>query len=575
MTFRARAIAFTLLTAALSSAAPARTAAVPTYDTLLKGGTIYDGMGGAAVVGDVAIRGDRIVYVGPKAPGTARNTVDAKGLAVAPGFINMLSWAVESLIADGRGLSDIRQGVTLEVFGEGDSFGPMTPEMKRLAVDRQSDVKYPIAWNSLAEYLDWLTKRGIAPNVASFIGATTVRANVLGEEDIDPTPAQVLQMRGLVAKAMRDGAIGVGSSLIYAPASYAETPELIALVDEVGRCDGLYISHMRSEGDRLIEAIDELIEISRKTGARAEIYHFKQAGKDNWPKIDAAIARVEAARKAGLKITADMYPYTIAGSGLDASMPTWVQSGGLEKWIERMKDPKIRARLVDEIGKPGIGWENMYLASGGADGLIAVGFKSEKLKPLTGKTITEIAAMRHTSPIETMMDLVIEDGSRVGIIYRIMDEANVARAVALPWMSFGSDADAQAPEGPFLKSRPHPRAYGTFARVVGHYARDEGRMPMAEAIRRMTSLPAANLGIRERGRLATGYHADIAVFDPKTFVDRATVQQPQAFATGMQSVYVNGKAVLLNGEPTANRPGQVVRGPGWTGWPGGGACRKR
>ncbi|MES2054715.1 MAG: D-aminoacylase [Pseudomonadota bacterium] len=575
MTPWTRAIAVALSATTLISATPARKPAAPAYDTVLKGGTIYDGLGGAGVIGDVAIKGDRIVYVGPKAPGAARTTIDAKGLAVAPGFINMLSWAVESLIADGRGLSDIRQGVTLEVFGEGDSFGPMTPEMKKLATDRQSDVKYPVEWTTLADYLDWLTKRGIAPNVASFVGATTVRANVLGEEDIDPTPAQLQQMRALVAKAMRDGAIGVGSSLIYAPASYAETPELIALVDEVGRCDGLYISHMRSEGDRLLEAIDELIEISRKTGARAEIYHFKQAGKDNWPKIDAAIARVEAARKAGLKITADMYPYTIAGSGLDASMPTWVQSGGLEKWIERMKDPKVRARLTDEIRKPGVGWENMYRASGGADGLIAAGFKSEKLKPLTGKTIAEIAAIRGTSPEETMMDLVIEDGSRVGIIYRIMDEANVARAVALPWMSFGSDADAQAPEGPFLKSQPHPRTYGTFARVIGHYARDERRMPMAEAIRRMTSLPAANLGIKERGRLAPGYHADIAVFDPKTFVDHATVQQPQAFATGMRTVFVNGQAVLRDGQPTTNRPGQVVRGPGWTGWPGGGACRKR
>lgn len=560
--------------ATLASAAPAQKAG-PAYDTLLKGGTIYDGLGTAPRVGDIGIKGNRIVYVGPNAPGTARETIDAKGLAVSPGFINMLSWAIESLIADGRGLSDVRQGVTLEVFGEGDSPGPVNAAMKRLAAERQGDVKYPVAWNTLGEYLEWLTKRGVAPNVASFIGATTARVNVLGEDDVDPTPAQLQQMRALVAQAMRDGAIGVGSSLIYAPASYAETPELIALVSEAGRCDGLYISHMRSEGDRLIEAIDELIEISRKSGARGEIYHFKQAGKDNWPKIDAAIARVEAARKAGLKITANMYPYTVAGSGLDASMPTWVQAGGLEKWIERMKDPKVRARLVDEIGKPGVGWENLYRASGGADGLIAVGFKSDRLKPLTGKTIAEIAAMRGTGPVETMMDLVIEDGSRVGILYRIMTEANVARAVALPWMSFGSDADAQAPEGPFLKSRPHPRAYGTFARVAGHYARDENRMPLTEAIRRMTSLPATNMGLKQRGRLAVGYHADIAMFDPTTFVDRSTVQQPQAFADGMRNVFVNGQAVLRDGQPTAARPGQVVRGPGWTGWPGGGACRKR
>lgn len=546
----------------------------PDYDTLLKGGTIYDGTGSAPVTGDVAIKGDRIVYVGPKAPGTARETVDAAGLAISPGFINMLSWATESLIADGRGLSDIRQGVTLEVFGEGESPGPLTPEMKRLAVQRQGDIQYPVEWNTLAEYLDWLSKRGIAPNVASFVGAATVRINVLGEEDVDPTPEQLARMRTIVAREMRDGAVGVGSSLIYAPASYAETPELIALVDEAAKCDGLYISHMRSEGDRLLEAIDELIGIAKATGARAEIYHFKQAGQDNWHKIDAAIERVESARKAGLRITADMYPYDIAGSGLDASMPTWVQAGGLEKWIERLTDPDVRARLADEIGKPGVGWENLFLASGGASGVIAVGFKSEKLKPLTGKTIAEIAAIRGKSPQETMMDLVIEDGSRVGVLYRMMNEANVARATALPWMSFGSDAGAMAPEGAFLKSRPHPRAYGTFARALGHYARDQQRMPMAEAIRRMTSLPATNLGLRQRGQIAIGYHADLAVFDPKTFIDRATVEQPQAFATGMRNVYVNGIAVLRDGEPTGAKAGKFVRGPGWTGWPDGGACGK-
>ena len=566
-----RLLASVVLAPLLASATPA---AEPAYDLLLSGGTIYDGSGDGAQVGDVAIRGDRIVYVGPKAPGAARETIDARGLAVAPGFINMLSWSNESLIADGRGLSEIRQGVTLEVFGEGESPGPLSPEMKRLAAERQGDIRYPIAWSSLDEYLTWLTKRGIAPNVASFVGAATARINVLGEDDIDPTPAQLTQMRAIVAKAMREGAVGVGSSLIYAPASYAETPELIALVDEAAKCDGLYISHMRSEGDRLIEAIDELVSIARATGARAEIYHFKQAGRANWGKIDAAIARVEAARKAGLKVTADMYPYDIAGSGLDAAMPTWGQAGGLEKWIERMKDPAVRARLVTEIGKPGVGWENLYLASGGADGLIAVGFKSEKLKPLTGKTIAEIAKMRGTSPPETMMDLVIEDGSRVGILFRMMNEANVARNVALPWMSFGSDAAAQAPEGPFLKSRPHPRAYGTFARALGHYARDEGRMSLAEGVRRMTSLPATNLGLHQRGRLASGYFADLAVFDPKTFVDRSTVEQPQAFATGMRTVVVNGKVVLKDGEPTNAAAGQVVRGPGWTGWPGGGACRK-
>ncbi|MDT9599426.1 N-acyl-D-amino-acid deacylase family protein [Sphingosinicella rhizophila] len=554
----------------ISSAATAQ--AAPAYDTLITGGTIYDGLGGQGRVGDVAIKGDRIVYVGPRAPGTARDRIDATGLAVAPGFINMLSWAVQSLIEDGRGLSDIRQGVTLEVFGEGSTPGPINAAMKQEAVARQQgEAGYDIEWNTLGEYLDWLAKRGIAPNIASFVGAETVRTYVLGRDDVDPTSEQLQQMRALVAQAMREGAIGVGSALIYAPGNYAETPELIALTTEAGRCNGLYISHMRSEGDRLLESIDELIEIARKSGARGEIYHFKQAGKTNWNKIDAAIARVEAARASGLKISANMYPYTMGGSGLDAAMPTWVQSGGLDAWIGRMKDPKVRARIREEITKPGIGWENLYLATG-PDRMIAMGFRSEKLKPLTGKTIAEIAAMLGTDPVDTMMDLVIEDGSRVGIIYNFMDEENVARATAIPWMSFGSDAAAVAAEGDTLKSPSHPRTYGTFARVVGRYARDQKLMPLGEVIRKMSSQPAENMAIKGRGRLAEGYFADVIMFDPETFIDRSTLEKPHVYAEGMRNVFVNGEPVLLNGEPTANRPGRVVRGPGWTGWPGGGAC---
>ncbi len=551
-----------------SAAAPA-----PDYDILIKGGTVYDGSGGAPFVGDVAIKGDKIAYVGPQAPGTAAKVVDATGEAVSPGFVNMLSWAVESLIADGRGLSDIDQGVTLEVFGEGDSMGPLTPEMKRTDLKRQGDIKYPIAWTSLAQYLDWLTKRGVSPNVASFVGATTVRVHELGEKDVDPTPEQLDRMRKLVRVAMKDGALGVGSSLIYAPATYAETPELTALVTEAGKCGGMYISHMRSEGNKVLEAVDELIQISRDSGAPAEIYHFKQAGRPNWAKIDPMIAKVEAARAAGQRITANMYTYTAGATGLDAAMPTWVQSGGLEAWIARMKDPKVRAKVIEEMRTPTDKWENLMLLSGGAENVLLVAFKSPKLKPLTGKTLAEVAKMRGKSPEETAIELVSEDGSRVGTIYFLMSEENVKREVALPWMSFGSDEGAPAPEGVFLKSRSHPRAYGNVARVLGHYVRDEKVTTLQDAIHRLSWLPATNLGIRGRGALRDGYYADVVVFNPATIQDHATYEKPDQLATGVSDVFVNGVQVMKDGKHTGAKPGRVVHGPGWTGWPDGGACK--
>ncbi len=551
-----------------SAAAPA-----PDYDILIKGGTVYDGSGGAPFVGDVAIKGDKIAYVGPQAPGTAAKVVDATGEAVSPGFVNMLSWAVESLIADGRGLSDIDQGVTLEVFGEGDSMGPLTPEMKRNDLKRQGDIKYPIEWTSLAQYLDWLTKRGVSPNVASFVGATTVRVHELGEKDVDPTPEQLDRMRKLVRDAMKDGALGVGSSLIYAPATYAETPELTALVTEAGKCGGMYISHMRSEGNKVLEAVDELIQISRDSGAPAEIYHFKQAGRPNWAKIDPMIAKVEAARAAGQRITANMYTYTAGATGLDAAMPTWVQSGGLEAWIARMKDPKVRAKVIEEMRTPTDKWENLMLLSGGAENVLLVAFKSPKLKPLTGKTLAEVAKMRGKSPEETAIELVSEDGSRVGTIYFLMSEDNVKREVALPWMSFGSDEGAPAPEGVFLKSRSHPRAYGNVARVLGHYVRDEKVTTLQDAIHRLSWLPATNLGIRGRGALRDGYYADVVVFNPATIQDHATYEKPDQLATGVSDVFVNGVQVMKDGKHTGAKPGRVVHGPGWTGWPDGGACK--
>jgi N-acyl-D-amino-acid deacylase len=514
-------------------------AAKPAYDLIIRGGTIYDGSGKAPVVGDVAIRGDRIVAVG-KVSGTAKNEVSAKGMAVAPGFINMLSWATESLIADPKSQSDIRQGVTLEVMGEGWSMGPLNATMKRQETERQGDIKFDIGWTSLGDYLDWLEKRGVSTNVASFVGAATVRVHELGEEDVDPTPEQLGRMKALVRQAMNEGALGVGSSLIYAPGSYAETDELVALMSEAGKCGGMYISHMRSEGDRLEEAVDELIDIARRSRAPAEIYHLKMAGRANWGKLDSVVKKIEAARAEGLRITTDMYTYPAGATGLDAAMPTWVQSGGLEAWIERLKDPATRARVAAEMQKPGTDWENLYLGAG-ADKMILTGFKSEALKPLTGKTLAEVTAMRGKSPEETAMDLVIEDGSRVGTVYFLMSEDNVRKQVQLPWMSFGSDAASQAPEGVFLKSSTHPRTYGNFARLLGHYVRDEKLITLEQAVYRLTTLPATNLGIKDRGALKPGYFADVVVFDPATVDDRATFEKPQQYAAGMRDVFVNGR----------------------------------
>ena len=555
---------------ASSAAAPSVPAS---YTVLIRGGTIYDGSGGAPYVGDVALKGDRIVYVGPHAPLHAGRVIDARGKAVSPGFINMLSWAVESLIADGRGMSDTYQGVTLEVFGEGDSMGPLNPSMKQLAIRRQGDIKYPIKWTTLGQYLEFLQHKGVTPNVASFVGATTVRVHELGEKDVAPTPAQLSRMRALVREAMKEGALGVGSALIYSPATYAKTPELTALVSEAHNCGGMYISHMRSEGNKLLEAIDELLTISRDSGAPAEIYHFKQAGKANWGKIDSAIAKVNTARASGQRITANMYTYTAGATGLDATMPPWVQSGGLEAWEKRLQDPAVRARLIKEMRTPSNDWENLLLLSGGPQNVLLVSFKNPKLKPLTGKTLAEVAKMRGKSPEETAMDLVVEDDSRVGTVYFIMSDDNVKREIGLPWMSFGSDEESPAPEGIFLKSRSHPRAYGNVARLLGHFVRDEQATTLQDAVRRLTSLPASNIGVRQRGSLKDGYYADVVVFDPSTIQDHATYARPAQLATGVEDVFVNGVQVMKNGKHTGAKPGRFIRGPGWTGWPGGGACK--
>ena len=552
-------IRYKLLIAALLVSTGAQ--AAPAYDTIIRGGTIYDGSGGTPYRGDVALKGDRIAAIG-KVHGTASRIVEAKGLAVAPGFINMLSWANESLVADGRSMSDIKQGVTLEVMGEGDSMGPLNPTMKANEQRRQGDIKFAIGWTTLRQYQDWLVGRGITPNIASFVGATTVRVHELGEDDIDPTPVQLARMQELVRQAMNDGAMGVGSSLIYAPANFARTPELIALMHAAGNCGGMYISHMRSEGDRLLEATDELIEIARQSGGRAEIYHMKQSGRPNWSKYPALIAKIEAARTSGLRITADMYNYTAGATGLDASMPLWVQAGGIEAWVARLKDPAIRARVVAEMLAPPVGWENLLRGAGGADKVILLAFKNPALKPLSGKTLAEVALMRGKSAEETAIDLVIEDGTRVGAAYFLMDETNVAKQTALPWMSFGSDAASQAPEGVFLKASAHPRTYGNIARLLGKYVRDEKTTTLADAVRRLSGFPASNLGLVGRGTLTAGNYADLAIFDPATIADMATFPRPQQYAVGIRHVFVNGEQVLKDGEHTGAKPGRVVTGPG-------------
>jgi len=546
----------------------------PTYDVVIHGGTIYDGTGGQPFVGDVAIEGDRIAYVGPSGQVRGERTIEAAGQAVSPGFINMLSWATDSLIADGRGQSDLRQGVTLEVFGEGESGGPLNAKMKQVALKAQGDIRYPITWTTTDEYLRFLEHKGVSMNVASFVGAATVRIHELGEDDVDPTPAQLDRMKQLVHEAMEDGALGLGSALIYAPASYAETPELTALASESARCGGMYISHMRSEADRLLPAIDELIGIARASGGPAEIYHLKEAGQANWSKLDAVIAKVEAARAEGLRISANMYNYTAGATGLDAAMPTWVQAGGTEAWINRLKDPAIRVRVIAEMKTAGDGWENLYHHAGSPDRVLFINFKNPKLKPLIGKTLAEVAAMRGVSPEDAAIDLVIEDGSRVDTVYFLMDEANVARQTAIPWVSFGSDEGAVAPEGVFLLSSNHPRAFGNVARLLGKYVRDERRLSLAEAVRKLSGQPAMNLSLHDRGFLKVGNYADVVVFDPATVADHATYERPQQFATGVSQVFVNGMQALKDGEPTGAATGRVVRGRAWKGWPDGG-CRAR
>lgn len=537
-----------------------------TYDILIKNGQILDGSGQASYVGDIGINADTIAAIGNLENAKGLQEIEATGLAVAPGFINMLSWANESLIEDGKSQSDIRQGVTLEVFGEGYSMGPLTKDSENAIRDISDGVvKYNVSWNSLSGYLAFMEKKGVAPNIASFVGATTLRINTVGYEDRAPTDQEMKDMKAMVRTAMEEGAMGIGSALIYAPGFYAKTEELIELCKVAAEYDGMYLSHLRSEGNRLLESLDELIEIAAKAKIRAEVYHFKQAGKNNWNKLEHAIAKIDSARSAGLHITTNMYNYTAAGTGLNATMPPWVQEGGFEKWRERLQDPAIRKKVLIEMATPTNAWENYMLGTASYDDILLIGFKNDSLKYLSGKTLAEVAKVRNTSVQETAMDLVIQDSSRIGTIYFLMNEENVKKQLTLPYMSFGSDEGSSAPEGVFLQSSAHPRAYGNVARLLGKYVRDEKVISLEEAIRKLTSLPASNLKIKKRGALKEGYFADLALFDPKTIQDHATFEQPMQYATGMRHVFVNGVQVLQDGEHTGALPGKVVHGPGWKG----------
>ena len=545
---------------AAESSAPSQTAT--DFDIIIKGGTVYDGTGAEPKHVDVAIRGDRIAGVGDFKTAKVKTVIDATGLAVAPGFINMLSWSNESLIQDGRSQSEIRQGVTTEVMGEGESMGPVNDRVREHLLHQQTDIKFDIKWNTLAEYLRYLERRGVSCNVASFIGATTIRENVIGFDDRAPTARELDQMREFVRKEMEAGALGIGTSLIYPPAFYAKTEELIELCKVAAKYQGKYISHMRSEGNRLLEALDELIRISREAGIPAEVYHIKAAGQPNWGKIDNLLSRIEAAQKEGLKITADMYTYTAGGTGLDACLPPWTEDGGYPALFKRLRDPATREKIKAQVQTPSDEWENMYLATGGPEHILLAAFKSEKLKPLTGKTLAEVAKMRRKDPIDTAMDLIAEDESRIGTIYFFISEDNIKKELAKPWISFGSDEASQAPEGVFLKSNPHPRAYGNFARVLGKYVRDEKVIPLTEAVRRLSALPATNLGLDHRGFIKEGMFADVVVFDPATISDRATFEKPHQYAVGVKHVFVNGVQVIKGGEHTGAKPGRALWGPG-------------
>jgi N-acyl-D-amino-acid deacylase len=555
----AAAGAAALLTGCATGGSDAAGGGAGPYDLLITDAMVYDGSGGRPYRGEVAVRGDRIAYVGPDAPGRAARVVDVDGKAVAPGFINMLSHSRETLLHDGRAMSAVLQGVTLEVNSEV-SPAPLTDAMQAAALRAQTDIKVDIPWRTLGGYLEHVERSGVSVNLAAFQGGGSLRGYVLGLNDVDPTPEQLTEMRRLMRQAMEEGALGVTTALIYVPARYAETPELVALAEEAGRCGGIYIAHIRNEGDTLLEAIDETVAIARQARVPAQIHHLKQSQPANWNKLDAVIDRIEKARAEGLRITADMYLYAASGTGATVMLPTWAEEGGIEATIARLKDPATRARIRSEM------------VPRDPTTVLFANFTNPKLKPLAGKRLDEVARLRGTSPQDTVIDLIVEDNSRVGTIYFSMSEDNVRRQTGLPWMTFGNDAAAAAAEGVYLTDNPHPRRYGNFARLLGKYVRDEKTMPLEEAVRKLTTLPAAILSIEDRGALKPGVFADIVVFDPATIRDHSTFEKPHQYSTGVSHVWVNGVQVVKDGAHTGAKPGRAVRGRAWTGRAGGG-CR--
>jgi N-acyl-D-amino-acid deacylase len=539
-------------------------AAPTSYDVILRGGTIYDGSGGQPFTGDVAFKGDTLAALGDLGKAKADTEINVSGLAVAPGFVNMMSWANVSLIEDGRSQSDIRQGITLEIMGEGGSMGPLNDTMKEEMLQHQGDIRYDIEWTSLAEYLQFLEQRGISPNVASFIGAATPREYVLGYEDRPPTAPELDQMRALVRQAMEEGALGVASALIYPPGIFADTNELIALSEIAAEYDGMYISHLRDESAYMLEAIEEFLTIAREAEIRAEIYHLKSSGRGNWPLFDQAVEMIENAQAEGLKITADVYTYPAGATGLNTVIPPWVQEGGFEASVERMRDPTLREKIADEMAENSSDFQSYFAGADTPDDILLIGFRSDALKPLTGKTLAEVARMRGTDPRYTAMDLIIEDNSRVESVFFSQSEEIVRQVVALPWVSFNTDEASVAPEGVFLESNPHPRAYGSLTRVLSKYVREEQALTLPEAIRKLAALPAQTLKIERRGELKEGYYADVVVFDPDTIQDHATFVEPHQYSTGMHHVFVNGVQVIKDGEHTGATPGRAVYGPGLT-----------